>query len=413
MTEKLTLATLFMPREMFALRDAQPGPAQGVNLRIGVSTGLDSPDVWAALANLCARVSFESLILDHSIIDDIRKIAENEPCIAVVLEPVQVQTGHAAHVTLHKVGPGRVHMSGTCTSGLSRVLNSLAAGVFQLASKPETDPIAPFMLAPADTITFCFDAAGNPTTFTSQNNPKKFLELADLSVCSHQGLKNKNSLFSLLDFNRLYQTDPLDLSRRILNLVWSVASPRFSFASGKALCDAVCAMVMEATGIRLPLVVTTNHTSPPDCPCFFIKELSQGQEDTPDNLQVQLSELPCSVHISGTAAALSEQLPVWTDLGLNHGGPGFARVEAIRRKAIQAGDIPVQEKKPVLSPIVHEIAWESETDDILAALSRLEQGNGFLSCHIWISKPPDIRSNITEKVSELLAAKGYLPDVQV
>lgn len=411
MTESLTLTTLFTPGDLFDIKDAEPGPARGVRLRIGVSAGLDSPYIWAGLANLCARLSFESLVLDHSILADVEKIPEDAPCIIVFFEPVQ--TGHSGRVILHKAGSNRVHISGTSATGLSRILNSLAARDFPLSSIPETDFSSRPMLVQGDTITFRFSDSGTLTAATSNNTAIGSIQLAGHFSSSYQGLETNHPHFSLLDFSPLYQTDSRDLSRRILNLVWSVDSPRFSFASGKALCDAVCAMVMEATGIRLPLVVTTNHTSPPDCPGFFIKELFPEQRHTPDELTIKFSERPGSVHISGTAEAIGEQLPVWTDLALNQGGPGFAKIEAIRRKAVHAVDHPVQQDSAGLPPIVHRTTWESETDEILTAVSCLTQGNGFLACHVWISKPPHIRSDMKKKVSDLLTAKGYIPDVQV
>ncbi|MBU0969216.1 MAG: hypothetical protein KKC20_01150 [Proteobacteria bacterium] len=226
--------------------------------------------------------------------------------------------------------------------------------------------------------------------------------------------------FHALDFTGLYKEDPVLPFRRELNAVWSIQSPTLSFQTGLALCDALGAMVMEATAITLPLVVGNKDERFPGKSdgsgplCFDVEETAHGG----DGLVVHFSAPSGPVTVRGRSRGFSDFLFPWIGLALNQGGPGFVRALAVRNQAAGVfhpapGRGAVAPTRKERLPIVHNFAPGSEIADVLSAVSGVKPGHGPLVCEAWVSKPSAVRAQLQEQIETLLSAKGYRPGVRV
>lgn len=414
MQEMITLGFLFDPQDLFA-KTRSPGSSDGIDLGLGVSPDLEDPKVWSGILNLCARLCFEVLSFDAPLIVHKDQARGKKACLEIDLltEPQGLCTVNPGFVSIEKTEERQVCIQSVSAPALGMILNRLAMGPLEW---PDTPPI---VFRPKDRLTGIFQPQGilSDCRFNGR-------ALEDICLKPKPGRMEADTpgnwpRFHPLDFAGLYKEDPVLPFRRRLNAIWFIQSPTLSFHTGLALCDALCAMVMEATAITLPLVFgdkdeLLSGNSGGSAPlCFEVEEAAPGA----DGLVVQFSSPSGPVKIRGSKG-FSDFLFPWVDLALNQGGPGFSRALTVRDQVAGFSQpAPAREAiaplpKEIL-PIVHNFVPGSEVQDILSAVSGIKPGHGPLVCEAWVSKPSAVRAQLHEQIETLLSSKGYRPGVRV
>ncbi|RLB94326.1 MAG: hypothetical protein DRH26_01510 [Deltaproteobacteria bacterium] len=426
MQEIITLGFLFDPKDLF-VNDRGSGGSDGLNLRLVVSPDLKDAIVWSGILNLCARLCFETLSFDTSLIVQKNDAIEKGTSLLVDLHGLDKKDPGV--VTIEKIDDKQVRILSTSAQALEMVLNCLAISSLgiPLALDFVPDQTEINTLTSGDRLTGIFKPQGILSNCSINGRTLGDICLTTMGVKMERKEKKYPFLFHPLDFIGLYRKELATPTSQTLDAVWYIQSPAISFNTGIALFNAISAMVMEATVISLPMVAGCQGSTDSGEPgifgsgsfCFVVNEIDLG--DVGDNkstrqLTVQFSDLTGPINISGSAQGFSDHLSSWVDLALNQGGPGFSRSQTLRNQIDGfVGDahdreeiMPIHEK---VLPIVHEFVLGSETDEILELLSSVETGQGAIFCEIWTSKPADIRSQLNNKIKNILISKGYNPEI--
>ena len=418
MPETLTLNFLFDTGKLFTKAQGANG-YDDLDLNIVVSKDLKSPEVWAGILNLCARLCFETLSFNGPILIQKHEAPQKNCQLFLDLYPLNEGASHA--ISIKKTDHHQIHIKSSSAQALGRVVNCLAASPLKKQTPPGVLPGNGICtLAIGDTLTGEFQL-GNVLTGCRIND--RVLGEICLTAGPEQLEKKQDaapSPFHPLNFSPLYKNDPPIPGRQELDAVWSITPGDISYPTGLALCDAICAMTMAATAIFLPLaVVHPDKNHPSSSPRYLVVEENASDPLAEDKgLSIRFPDLAGAVYISGTAQNFSAHLSSWVDLALNQGGHGFSRAQTLRDQierfsfsACDKGETAPPRKEPC--SVAHEFSLVSEIDTIMTAVSSINKGNGPISCDVWTSKPMNIRTRIKDKIELTLTAKGYQPDVRI
>ncbi len=430
MQKIITLGFLFDKKDLFT-NILGPGDLDGIDLRLVVSEDLKNPGVWSGILNLCARLCFETISFDGPLIVQKNKVLGKGPHLQVDLHGPDYMD--LAFVSIEKTEKHLVCIKSASAQALAMVLNCLAISSLDRPAMVEPGPGKMGTMAgittlnPGDRLTGIFTPQGLLSNCQINGRGLGDISLKSKGVQVEKQEKNHSSIFHPLNFADLYKKDQAITTQLRLNAVWCIQSSALSFNTGIALFNAVSSMVMEATIIILPLVIdlqdsTDTGKAPITGPaplCFLVDETEPSHE--PRSLTVQFPD-PTNptgqVHISGNSQGFSDHLSTWVDLALNQAGPGFSRACAAREQA--AGFYAAAQSKWQITPIhdeipsiVHEFDLGSETNEVLAAVSSVNQGQGAIFCEVWVSKPSEIRAQLRTQIEKILASRGYTPEVWV
>jgi len=412
----LTLDFLFNTRQLFT-KTRESNGFDDLELNLIVSKDLKNPEIWAGILNLCARLSFETISFNAPILIQEHEAPQKTCRLFLDLSPLN--NGTSQSISIKKTDNHQIHIQSNSAKSLGMVINCLAANPIKQRTPSAALPgNAISTLEPGETLTGEFKSGD--VLSGCRINDRAIGEICLTARPVQLEKKQDAASFHPLDFSPLYKKNPAIPGRQELDAVWSIKSDLISYPTGLALCDAVCAMVMESTTIFLPLAVIhqdkSQHLSSPRH--LLIEEKASDHFTESKGLTIRFPDPAGSVHISGTAQDFSTHLSPWIDLALNQGGPGFSRSQALRDQ-IARFSVPACGKLETTHPhkdpcsVVHKFFLTSEIDTIMAAVSSTNKGTGPILCEVWTSKPMDIRTRMKGKIEMALTAKGYQPDVKV
>lgn len=422
MQEMITLGFLFDHNELFA-NIRKSGGFDGIDLGLVVSRNLKSPGVWSGILNLCARLCFETLSFDAPLIFQKGQTLEKKAHLFVDLHG----PGNGERVSIEKTDTNQVCIRSASTQALGMVLNCLAISSLHRPMDADSGPDKSGIKAlnPGDRLTGLYTPQG---ILTGCQINGRDMEDIFLNPAINGGKVKKVSppVFHALDFDSLYKKEKIASTRQQLTMAWSLQCPSLSFDTGLALFDAISAMVMESTAIRLPLVFD-HHDSPgsdmatgqgSDLLFFVVNETEPREGSQTQSLTLGFPDPLGPVFISGNAQGFSDHLFSWVELALKQGGPGFSRAQAIRDQAADFSAVAHEKWKmdaihENLVPLTHEFAIGSEIEALIKAVSSLDKGQGDIFCETWVSKPRDIRTRLRNEIEAILMSKGYCPKVLV
>lgn len=374
------------------------------DLKIVVPSEIDSPQIWAAIANLSARIAFQTLCLDSSIVRDQDTAGPESRRLTIKLS--DKTNDHQPTVTIEKTNSSQVAVSGTAPANIAQVLNCLATTPLSSAGRP--------CLKPGDRLA----GFGTLTSGSWQLNsvPVNEISLSDAQAESDTNIPGgyhisvqalENQIVNTLDFSGLYTggDDPLD---RQLSMVWAIGSSSFSHKSGLALCEAVTAMAMEATAIHLPLIVTGDpdkekNTEPAECPCFWLEERSHSS-DSELSLAVIPGTDPGIINISGTSDAFSKCLVSWVETGLEIGvGTGWGPGSSCQFELLDQPEKTISPEAPD-APILCETEWQPEQIRLLKAFDAHSDTAVNCDTTVWTSKPKKMREQIAADIRDRISS---------
>jgi hypothetical protein len=419
MEEIIAIDFLFDSRDLFP-HTLGSGGFDGLDLDIAVSKELQSPEVWAGILNLCARLSFETVSFNGPIV--IPKDECSQKCCRLFLDLYEANDGESRFVSLKKTNRHQVHIQSNSAQALGMLLNCLSlnalngsARVEALPGRKNTGP-----LSIGEELAGEFNSTGILSNCTINKKKMGKIDLRSTPVKIGGKKEKLPTSFHPLDFSSLYKKDPIVSTFQRLDAILSIKSARISYHTGIALCDAVCAMVLESTAIVLPIAVIHQSSSKnyDGKLCLMIEEIFHDTTSTHKGLSIQFSDPERPVHIKGNAQDFSKHFSAWFDLALNQGGPGFSRAQALRDQvSCFLNSLHAKGKKSTAQnaglDIIHKFTLESEIETIMAGVSSIKTGQGSISCEAWTSKPMDVRARLKDDIEKILEAKGYKAHVQV
>ncbi|RPJ76332.1 MAG: hypothetical protein EHM15_02140, partial [Desulfobacteraceae bacterium] len=395
------LFTLFPPGRIFMDADRDRIPDR-VGLFIGVSPGLDDPEVWAAILNLSARVAAEVVAWQRPFVGPLAAAPSSGPCL-LVYPPSR---RHAAAVEVLRLAAERFAVRGQSPGALAALLNTLA-----VSNAPPALKVAGWVALRSDR-----DRSDRIQAFDPKGRLAGVLSLAP-PVALLPVIRPAPAGGDLLDPDCTFYHSPAGAPMR-KQLLLAVDLPRAPVPAplGVALSELVARLGLAATEIEVPLAAVgrpeaggvTLRVAPGGSPIARIRPA-----ETPGSPGISLI-------IEGPPAPLARLLRRYLEVAFPDGS---ADGKAVRfRSDVDAALACVhhaqgggpradgEEEQPAFN---FRHRWRSETRRVADCLHGLARGTGPLEGLILVSKPKSARRALTAEAAALLRAKGYRPRLSV
>ncbi len=447
----ITIGTLFNPLEIFIDSD-QDGYPDRLDICLSIDETLDHVDVWAGILNLVARLSFETVTFDPGLIQPTCCQQNNKKRI-VIYAPGQKPDDYPEEINggfLWRSGPKEVSIGGSCAKTISRIINTLATGDYS----NNQDGISQW-----DRITLTSGNDEIVKVFCSQQQ-QIFSLIPDGNISETSDViddkRIKNPIFDFLDLNGdngWYGFSSDNPRSRILSAGILISQSSVSRDLGLALACLVSEMVLEATELSLPMVVTEDILNKK-----VILQIEKNSEMGDAIFISDSKDKNIRIIASGNEDFLCEALKKWMKLACFKDGPLSEKADAVRSEIDVCMDLIKGEGywgrwmhflvRESLSDDMEEITapkdrqkklkdaftaldiqktlcdsdvncltlnknWSAENHFILEQIKKVSAGQGQLNGIILVSKPDSIRQDLKKQLENRLSELGYIPHLQV
>lgn len=386
--------------------------------------------IWAALCNLAARLAIETTAFTPPMIALTR--SPKAKCL-LVRSPLKSYT-YAAHLIYHKNGSWEVN--GYSANSIARLLESLAFASFE---EPITTIKNIFLKKEFDDLVLSSGLKGTPSfkygLFTMPDQQAN-TEIEGVSWGT-----------DLLSSQKKFFYTPKE-EPRSLRLGLCLELPKKLPAKlGLAMVNLIARAALEATGLTLPLAwaKTRSHKGPilrinidesAEQASLTLQKgnvlLANGPEKGLSRLVEHITQLWFDVKGPGnealfdwferneTAFQLVAGQGLWGNLAYHlalQDGKPLPPIKAVYRgrlcKACQALGIELPPSIAHDHTITHQTSWKDEIQRVLGLAKRVPRGSGSLQGIVMVSKPKERRQELAQKLTGILHAKGYNPQIKV
>ncbi|SHF05058.1 Zinc carboxypeptidase [Desulfacinum infernum DSM 9756] len=464
------LEQLFPERPDYKDTDGD-GITDRVAARLVVPGRLDWSPFWAEAAHLACRWAFETVRLDESLVR-FTKPRGPRPRLVLRLRPEPTREGPPSpRVQVVRRSPVEVVATGETREALTSFLRFLAVSDgLNLPVLPGSWRRLEWVSGPDPQLKVWTGSRQKEPWLIHKISRERTGLLDPFSMPPvKERAAQAGSFPDVLDLSRpggIFEPVADDPRRRALRLAVELPSERLSPAVGRALCLALCRVSLEATEIELPFV----HAGPVRHGGVVL-EIREDAGSPEAEVRAAEDDRRRLV-LRGDGAALQNALLRWLPRTVREPGPGeesmmslreaVHRVHAVRRawappvttssdplgvpedaamahcvsfpasprkqkatnfSSLLGRDGAEEPKGPgapgmeipakSAAPLIRESRWNPEDVRMERLMGRVPPGRGPLRGTVFVSKPPEVRRRLKERLEKILAAKGYEPSLEV